>query len=128
MAVQITNLSTSQIRIVVDAGTGTITYDIFKKYCFLLQPGEPVLTILWHQYELTTHQKKLDVDFNDVTVPVCVSAANLATQVQAFIDTIYSGGGSFDPTSYSGWDANNPDLILQPVGDGSTNLIWRQSA
>ena len=89
MAVQITNLSDSQIRVVVDAGATTITYDILKHYCTLYQPGEPILRFLWHQYELNVHQRTLDIDFNDVTVPVCVSAADLATQVQAFIDTIY---------------------------------------
>lgn len=95
MAVQITNLSDSQIRVVVDAGATTITYDILKHYCTLYQPGEPILRFLWHQYELNVHQRTLDIDFNDVTVPVCVSAADLATQVQAFIDTIYpsSTGG-----------------------------------
>jgi len=103
MSVQITNLSTSQIRIVMTAGATTFTYDIYKRYVTLYQPGEPILTVLWHLYEVDTHQRKLDIDFNNVTVPVCSSAANLATQVQAFIDTIYSGsGGGYDTVEDEG--------------------------
>jgi len=93
MSVQITNLSSSQIRIVMTAGATTFTYDIYKRYVTLLQPGTPIVTVLWHQYELDTHQRRLDIDYNDVTAPVVISSADLATQVQAFIDTIYSGGG-----------------------------------
>ena len=37
-------------------------------------------------------------------------------------------GSGFDPTTISGWDANNPDLVLAPVGDGSSNLVWKQNA
>lgn len=68
-----------------------------------------------------------EVDYTKVTNPVSASALILHDAIRVYADT-NPCENRFDPTTITGWNPNNPDMILQPVGDGSANLIWRQSA
>lgn len=81
------------------------TFIVSKFSRITMTVSEPLLFFMYsdNQPEITpirsnnakrkaTNDRGWDIDFNDVTLPVCVSATDLQTQLQAFIDNL-SGGG-----------------------------------
>lgn len=88
MTVSIVNTDHYVLTVTIDA----LSYVISKPTIFLAS-DEPYLYFNWSQFNKNKLvQNQFVIDFNDVTAPVCVSAADLLTQVQAFIYSPLTGG------------------------------------